>query len=222
MSNSKSFFLVFEGLNGSGKTTLTKLLADRVCHYAEGLEAGHYTEEPHKHSAAHSYIRDVLDKNLIVSPRALELAFAVNRQDHCDRHIMPKLMRPKQLVVCDRYVLSSMVYQDVGAGGYLEVLDLNKRVLEPDLTIFLDVPLDVIPLRLASRKKDPDIFSLDYIKYRKKYFEMIPHARKLGPVEIVPAGGPLEVVYSNVVEVLKSYAAPLSDWLIPILDRSLK
>ncbi len=139
------FFLVFEGLDGSGKSAICTRLAAHLAARC-GTERVLHSFEPHDPSAAGGFIRDALAKRIATSTRTLALAFALNRMDHNERVITPFLQSgDERIVLCDRYILSSLVYQGMaGADLSIEaVAALNVGVRMPDLTLFLDATPEV-------------------------------------------------------------------------------
>lgn len=133
-------FIVFEGIDGSGKTTQAETLTMRL------REAGRrvvLTREPGG-TAVGERIRDML-LNLgefasALTPEAEALLFAAARASHVHRTVRPALLRG-DVVVCDRYELSTLAYQGCGRG--LDVRELSRTSawatdgLQPDLTVLL-------------------------------------------------------------------------------------
>src|SRR6266852_3931005 len=82
--------------------------------------------------------------------------FAADRLDHLEAEILPALRRA-EVVICDRYLLSSLAYQ--GATCPIEwVEQINASAITPDLTIFLDVKLETAARRRAGRGGREEIF----------------------------------------------------------------
>lgn len=152
-------FVVLEGIDGSGSTTHTKLLGKAL--RQRGLKVVE-TCEPSSGPIG-ALIRQVLQRRLFVAdaagPRAfawstMALLFAADRMDHLDSTIVPAL-REGAIVLSDRYDLSSLAYQSVTAPGGDKVVpwirELNAAALRPDLTIVIDVPVEVAEERRRSR-----------------------------------------------------------------------
>lgn len=152
-------FIVLEGIDGSGSTTHTKLLAQAL--RARGLRVVE-TCEPSSGPVG-SLIRQVLQKRLFVAdaagPRSfawstMALLFAADRMDHLDSTIVPAL-REGAVVLSDRYDLSSLAYQSCTAPNGDKVVpwirELNAAALRPDLTLVLDVPVEVAEERRRAR-----------------------------------------------------------------------
>lgn len=132
--------IVFEGGEGAGKSTQIARLREAV----EG--AGHdalVTREPGGTRLGESLrelLLEVRDED--VSDRAEALLYAAARAQHVDEMIAPAL-EGGTVVLCDRFVDSSVVYQGVARGlGATQIAELNRWAtghLRPDLVVLLDV-----------------------------------------------------------------------------------
>lgn len=145
---SRGAFICIEGLDGSGKTTQAKILVKNL--RRKGFDAV-YTTEPSVGKVGKLIRSFVLDRKERV-PAALEaLLFAADRVDHMENVIKP-LLKQGRVVVCDRYVYSTLAYQ--GAAGLdLNWIELvNRFALKPDLALLVDVPSDVVVQRLKRKK----------------------------------------------------------------------
>ena len=145
---SRGAFICIEGLDGSGKTTQAKILVKNL--RRKGFDAV-YTTEPSVGKVGKLIRSFVLDRKERV-PAALEaLLFAADRVDHMENVIKP-LLKQGRVVVCDRYVYSTLAYQ--GAAGLdLKWIELvNRFALKPDLALLVDVPSDVVVQRLKRKK----------------------------------------------------------------------
>lgn len=159
-------FVVLEGIDGSGSTTHTKLLAQAL--RERGLKVVE-TCEPSSGPIG-AMIRQVLQGRLTVADPAgsrpfawstMALLFAADRMDHLDSTVVPAL-RDGAVVVSDRYDLSSLAYQSVTAPGGDKVVpwirELNAAALRPDLTIVIDVPVEVAEDRRRARGGKEELF----------------------------------------------------------------
>lgn len=205
-----SFFCVIEGMDGAGKSSLARQLYDALSQTHPGHVS--LTFEPHDASAAGKYIRSVLAKQAKASPLSLALAFALNRADHLDRVINPFLSSSnRRIVICDRYTLSSLVYQSTGGLSMEDIHSLNRWARQPDLTICLRVSPYNCYARLRKRPQDRELFENNLRRRDKKYQAGIALLRKKGETIIeVDANPPFNQVFADLLDTLKMQGPP---WL---------
>ena len=161
-------FISFEGGEGSGKSTQIKLLADRLA--AAKLRAI-VTREPGGSPGA-EIIRHLVLSGMgkLLGPDAETLLFAAARDDHVRTVIQPALSQGTW-VLCDRFSDSTRAYQGRLGKVAPAVLNAMQRVtigdLKPDLTIILDVPVEVGLKRAAARRGAgaADRFEAEDIKF---------------------------------------------------------
>src|SRR5258708_27994498 len=163
-------FITFEGGEGSGKSTHIKILANRL--KAAKLRAI-VTREPGGSPGA-EIIRHLLLSGMgkLLGPEAETLLFAAARDDHVHAVIRPALDQGIW-VLCDRFFDSTRAYQ--GRLGKVEpkILNAIQRVtigdLKPDLTIILDVPVEIGLQRAAARRGHgaPDRFEAEDVKFHE-------------------------------------------------------
>jgi dTMP kinase len=163
-------FITFEGGEGSGKSTQIKTLAERLD--GEKLRTI-VTREPGGSPGA-EIIRHLLLSGMgkLLGPEAETLLFAAARDDHVHAVIKPALDQGIW-VLCDRFSDSTRVYQ--GRLGRVDpgVLNAMQRVtigdLKPDMTIILDVPVEVGMQRAATRRGAgaPDRFEAEDLKFHE-------------------------------------------------------
>lgn len=145
-------FIVFEGGEGSGKTTNLAYFIDRL--NAKGIDLI-ATREPGGTAMAEE-IREVLlsPRDEQVSPDAELLLMFAARAQHLAAKIKPALA-DGQWVICDRFTDATYAYQGGGRElGFDKIAQLETLVqgdLRPDLTVLLDVPLEVGMARAAQR-----------------------------------------------------------------------
>jgi dTMP kinase len=129
-------FVTFEGLDGSGKTTQVGLLAERLEAAGETVVA---TREPGGTELGEQ-IRALVLHGGYVAPWAEAALYAASRAQHVEEVIRPALARGA-IVLCDRYIDSSVAYQGVARGlGLDRVLELNIAAvggLMPERTFLL-------------------------------------------------------------------------------------
>ena len=163
-------FISFEGGEGSGKSTQIKTLADRL---NAAKQRTIVTREPGGSPGA-EIIRHLVLSGMgkLLGPDAETLLFAAARDDHVRTMIEPAL-KQGIWVLCDRFSDSTRAYQ--GSLGQVAPALLNamQRVtigdLQPDLTIILDVPVEVGMKRAAVRRgtNAPDRFESEDVKFHQ-------------------------------------------------------
>lgn len=151
----KGRLITFEGGDGVGKSTQIRTLQTRFEALAVPVLA---TREPGGTERAEAIRGCLLTGRAAPYGTFAEAAlFAAARADHVDRLIRPALARGT-IVLCDRFIDSSRVYQGVLGGIASDRLDLLERAatgaLRPDLTIVLDLPLDLAMQRAAVRRAE--------------------------------------------------------------------
>ncbi|HYI74841.1 MAG TPA: dTMP kinase [Gaiellaceae bacterium] len=141
-------FVTFEGLDGSGKTTQAELLRARL--EADGTTVLG-TREPGGTELG-DRIRNLVLYGEHVEPWAEALLYAAARAQHVEQVIRPGL-EDGAVVICDRYVDSSVAYQGVGRGlGFDRVLDINLAAtdgLMPAQTFLLEIDPGHVAIRVG-------------------------------------------------------------------------
>jgi dTMP kinase len=173
-SSGRGRFISFEGGEGSGKSTQIKKLADR-------LEAARLrtvvTREPGGSPGA-EVIRHLVLSGMgkLLGAEAETLLFAAARDDHVRTVILPALNQGTW-VLSDRFSDSTRAYQGRLGKVAPAVLNAMERVtignLKPDLTIVLDVPVEVGLKRAAARRGQgaPDRFESEDVKFHQELRE---------------------------------------------------
>jgi dTMP kinase len=164
-------FISFEGGEGSGKSTQIKTLAERLG--AAKLRVI-VTREPGGSPGA-EIIRHLVLSGMgkLLGPEAETLLFAAARDDHVRTVIKPALNQGVW-VLCDRFSDSTRAYQGRLGNVAPAVLNAMERVtigdLKPDLTIILDVPVEVGTKRAAVRRGAgaPDRFEAEDLKFHQE------------------------------------------------------
>lgn len=168
-------FITFEGIEGSGKSTQIKLLADHLQKHGRTVVL---TREPGGTIISDQIRRVLLDSaNQGMVPDCEQLLYWAARAQHIQELILPSLKSGK-IVLCDRYVDSTVAYQGYGRG-----IDFKKIALLNDLvtqnlpiqkTFLFDLPVEeglVRAFRRISRKvaqHKEDRFEKEEIKFHEK------------------------------------------------------
>lgn len=209
MSND-SFFVVIEGIDGAGKTSVARAL-NNILRQTLGDNVL-LTEEPHNKSLMGTEIRSALRRERELRPVELAQAFALNRSNHLKTVIECHLKKEQAVVICDRYLLSSLVYQTRGDITMEDVFQINRWARVPDLTIVLQVSAHVAYQRMDERSKSArELFENDLPTRLKKYCAGAELLRDKGQHIIAVEGdGELQEVFNEVLGALAERAPP---WL---------
>ena len=200
-------FITIEGSEGVGKTTNMAFIKG----WLEAKKLSYIsTREPGGTPLAEQ-VRELLlapRAELVCSASELLLMFA-GRAQHIDQVIEPALAGGRW-ILCDRFTDATYAYQGAGRkmGSDLiaELEILVQGSLRPDLTLILDIPVD-IGLKRASARSDPDRFELEQVEFfervRRGYLgiaEQDPDRCKL-----IDASQSLEQVQSQIAHVLETF-----------------
>jgi dTMP kinase len=205
---SSDLFITLEGPEGSGKTSVMKEVIRRLL--SEGYPIQE-TREPGGTPIAEQ-IRDVIldRKNIKLDPRAEALLYAASRRQNLVEKIWPSLAKG-DIVICDRYIDSSLAYQGGARGiGIEEVLSINLFATEgslPQLTLLFDIEPE-IGLRRIAKNTEREINRLDlerldfHRSVRTTYLDL---AKKFPErIVVIDASQPLENVIETTYNIVKS------------------
>ncbi len=206
-------FITLEGGEGTGKSTQASLLALRLA--TLGVSA-QLTREPGGSPGA-EIMRHVLLSG-VAKPLGADteaMLFAAARDDHVRQTILPALDAGKW-VICDRFADSTRVYQGVLGAVDPRLIRALERVsigdLKPDLTLVLDVPVEVGMKRAAGRRRGgkADRFEAEDIdfhkKLRKAYLELasVENDRCV----VIDAKAPKKMVAHRIWEIVQLQLKP--------------
>jgi dTMP kinase len=183
MTSNRGRFIVLEGIDGAGTTTQTERLVAYL--RGRGREAV-ATREP-TDGPIGRLLRELLlgghkmADGGAVGGSTMALLFAADRLDHLQREVEPMLARGTD-VVSDRYLLSSLAYQAVESDRPW-VAGLARGVRRPDLTILVDLPIEVAAERRRRAGRPTERYDADSFLARvaENYRQL---ARETGAVVI--------------------------------------
>lgn len=149
--------ITFEGLDYSGKSTQIKLLANRLRSTRHEVRV---VREPGGTPVGERIRAILLDaQSTGMTPVGEFLLFSASRAQLVENVIKPELAAGK-VVICDRFYDSSTAYQGFGRGIPLDAIRtvnaLATDCLIPDLTFFIDIPLDEVERRIRERREGKD------------------------------------------------------------------
>ena len=204
---SKGYFIVFEGPDGSGKSTVSQAVYEKLI--TRGC-AVLLTREPGGSRIAEC-IRDIiLDPiNTEMDPRSEALLYAASRRQHLIEKVLPAIEAGK-IVICDRFVDSSLAYQAYGREIDLDkVVAINDFAIEehyPDLTIFLDVDVETGLGRL-SKRASLDRLDMEDLSFHQRVFAGYRQilANSTRKYILVDAFQPLEEVIAVSLKIIEDF-----------------
>ena len=166
----KGIFISVEGGDGSGKSTQLANIKDYL--EARGVEAL-FIREPGGTSIGEK-IRDILldPANTEMCAMTEAMLYAASRAQIVSEVIKPALLEGK-VVVCDRFVDSSIAYQAYGRQMGDSIWDINKYAVDgamPDYTFFLDINPHIASSRIDSRGEDKDRMELQEDSFRMRVY----------------------------------------------------
>lgn len=202
-------FITFEGGEGSGKTTQIKLLHK---YFMDSGKKCTVTREPGG-SPGSEAIRELLltgsgDKWDAVSEALL---FQAARVEHVERIIKPALKRD-EVVLCDRFLDSTLVYQGIGKGlGVEYIREIHRMALGsflPDVTIILDIAPKIGVERAKARAGKETRFDNMDMKFHNSVRNGFLSLAKSDPARyiIIDAEQPVDSVHKSITDALLSLA----------------
>lgn len=165
----QGYFITFEGPDGAGKSTQIEYLKEYFD--KRGLETL-FTREPGGTRLSEEIREMLLDKeNTDMTARAEALLYAASRAQLVETVIQPALFEGK-IVVCDRYIDSSIAYQGFGRDLGPKIAEINKfgvNGLEPDLTFLMMIDPENVKERLD--QENLDRLESEDLEFKKKVLE---------------------------------------------------
>lgn len=208
MTANEGLFITLEGIEGAGKSTHAR-------HLARALEASGrrvvVTREPGGGTRLGEALRELLKDPSIW--RELGLAeiylYAAARCHHLESLVLPALARG-EVVVCDRYLDSTRIYQGIGRGRSPELIEqlhsLPPLTLRPARTLLLDLPVEEGLRRARGRTEEPssgydDEDVLFFNRVREGFLALA--RREPERVAVIDASGTREAVHGQIVGALR-------------------
>lgn len=204
----KGIFITFEGPEGAGKTTVIAEIYKRL--EQEGKKAI-LTREPGGIRISEK-IRDIIldNEHQEMDGRTEALLYAAARRQHLVERILPA-MKEGNIVLCDRFVDSSLAYQGHARGlGMDEVMSINAFAIEktmPDLTIFFDItPEEGLQRITDSEEREQNRLDNETLQFHEKVYEGYQLLLKQFPdrIKSTDASKPLSEVTENVWKIISS------------------
>jgi dTMP kinase len=202
----KGVFITFEGPEGAGKTTVIAELYNRLKDEGRNVIL---TREPGGIRIAEKIREIILDNNhQEMDAKTEALLYAAARRQHLAEKVMPAL-RDGSIVLCDRFVDSSLAYQGHGRGlGIDEVWSINEFAIGdtmPDLTVFFDIDPEVGLARIMKNdEREQNRLDKESIDFHHKVYEGYQEIIRRYPNRIIKTDASLSEleVTENVWEII--------------------
>ena len=197
-------FITFEGPDGSGKSTIIQKVYDYLIENNYDVIK---TREPGGSPLAEKIRNLILDtENTEMGYRTEALLYAASRAQHVEETILPALNENK-IVLCDRFLISSLAYQGVGRDlGIENVRKINEFAINgvfPDFVLFFDVD-PITTLKRKSSLDTADRLEKEGNNFHERvyngYKEILNSEKN---IEIIDATQSVEDVFNQCIKVLK-------------------
>ena len=197
-------FITFEGPDGSGKSTIIQKVYDYLIENNYDVIK---TREPGGSPIAEKIRNLILDtENTEMGYRTEALLYAASRAQHVEETILPALNENK-IVLCDRFLISSLAYQGVGRNlGIENVRKINEFAINgvfPDFVLFFDID-PITTLKRKSSLDTADRLEKEGNNFHERvyngYKEILNSEKN---IEIIDATQSVEDVFSQCIKVLK-------------------
>ena len=203
----KGKFIAFEGIDGSGKSTQIRLLANKL------KEIGVYcytTMEP-TDSPIGSLIHQIMTGRIKTDNKVIAGLFVADRLDHLLNDVngvLSKIMEGTT-VITDRYYFSSYAYHsvDMPMDWVIQANAQSKELLQPTVTIFIDVNPDNAVERIAKNRFHQELFEKKsrLIKVREKYLEAFEKLKDEENIVIIDGNRSQEEIAEEIWDKVKNY-----------------
>lgn len=204
----KGFFITVEGGEGAGKTTVINKIED----FLQNNYSVVRTREPGGVELAEK-IRDILlhTKEMDMDDRTEALLYAAARREHLMKKVVPALEKGA-IVLCDRFIDSSLVYQGFARGiGMEEVKRVNEFAVEgymPDLTLYFSVDPQIGLSRVQQDQvREWNRLDQETLAFHKKVEAGYNQITQQFPerIKVIDANQSMEQVLSETLEIVMKH-----------------
>ena len=202
----KGKFITVEGSDGSGKTSFINFATEYL------KEKGYKvitTREPGGTEFSEKVRKLLFDSSNDIDAKTERLLFCASRRDHIVKKILPHV-NDGYIVICDRFVDSSVAYQSYGRGlSKQDILDINSYAtdnLDPDLTLYFCVDVEVGLARTKNRDDNNrmDQESLDFYKNVKRGYDDLSR-ENTERIKVIDASDTYENVQKQALAILEGF-----------------
>ena len=192
-------FIVFEGIDGCGKSTQIKSL---VSYLFDQDKHNHIflTRNPYKDVNIRPILRK--DSDPMKQSELLADLFIADRRLHAKELLVPNL-KQGFIVVCDRYMLSTVAYQGAQGLDMKKLLKLQDTFPKPDITFIIDVPAKVAATRMkkeAGRKEHKFEANLDFLEKTRRNYLALARKKVLKNIIVIDGTQTREKVFKDIIK----------------------
>lgn len=203
----KGKFIAFEGIDGSGKSTQIQLLSERL----RKMDIYCYTTMEPTDSPIGSVIHQIMTGRIKTDNKVIAGLFVADRLDHLLNDvngILAKILEGTT-VITDRYYFSSYAYHsvDMPMEWVIQANAQSKEILQPTLTIFIDVSPDTAIERIAKNRFHQELFEKKsrLVKVREKYLEAFDRLKEEENYIIIDGNRSQEDIAEDVWKAVEKY-----------------
>jgi dTMP kinase len=191
--------ICIEGIDGCGKTTHARRLVRSI--RKMGFKAA-YTTEPTDGLYGRIIKQRILDTNEGIPNAIVALLFAADRLDHLEKRIRP-LLNKGMIVICDRYLHSSIAYQGAIGLDIEWVRAINRYAVNPELAIYIDVSPEIGLKRIAGgRKLKSSMESLQNLKNVRAIYHQLVDTKELVLIDGIAS---FKAVAEGILKIVRGY-----------------
>ena len=204
----RAFFITLEGLEGSGKSSVINFLVKLIKKDRLSVKV---FREPGSTDIGEQVRRILLDKKNKKLSAHTELLLYLAARTQLIEEKLTRAFKGYDVVICDRFFDSTLVYQGVGLGlGKIVEQSVKMFALgvEPDLTLVLDTPAQDGLRRIKHKDRIESRALTFHRKLRKGYLMLAnKYPRR---IKVVDARGALDIIYPRVEKVIRPVISKLS------------
>jgi len=199
-------FITFEGIDGCGKSTQLKLLNE---YFLKHNKQTLIIREPGGTKVSEKIRKILLSKNLEMTNITELLLFAAARNSLVEKVIKPAL-KQGIYVLSDRFFDSTTAYQGYGREINLDYIKIINEIatngLKPNLTFFLDVPIEIANKRSKNKNKDRIEASGNefYEKVIKGYYSIAND--EPNRIKIINSKGSISYTHNLILDIIKNFS----------------
>ncbi len=204
MGLKKGILITFEGIEGCGKSTqINKLYNFFKKNNIKCIK----TREPGGTKISEKIRKVIIEdlKNNEDNLTELLLLFA-SRSNHIIK--ISQYLKKNYIVICDRYIDSTYVYQHYEQGQSLKLINLLQKKIEnktkPFITFFLDIPVTVTKKRLSNRKKLDRFDKYSIVKLNNLRNSFLKLSKKFKRIVKIDANNNINVVHKEIIKHLSN------------------